>query len=506
MSQIRDATRDTEQYKNVFIELSRAIGNTAYETENLDIKYKKFGKFMAYMNKVGYAAIPMYFRMKNRVEITLNAVGALSNAFKGQAENAENASRSVGFLAKQYQKAKAVFSPSFIRTLRENQNIMFPPQYDSTMSTGGKIGKAANYLSFGATGAIGKGARGAVGGASALGSGISKLVQFAIADNKRKKVRRFLFKQATKFYSAYDNFTDKIKNIPFKKIGAGLGTFILFGTKLFLLATVGIGFLILFIKSGALQAAFKSIIKVLVFSFGIAAKGFSLIKDGVMRLYEIFTGEGTLLEDIKGVFLALLEIGGGLLMIAGSILVATLGSVIVGALVALKTTLLHVLERIAKKTGATAKRTYDGFSRLLGVLGPILLALMSIGAIVAILAGSVPLFIGSIVAGILGLFSVGISKLMDKISPFASGGVTGSGLSLVGERGPELVKLPQGSRVHSNKDSRKMLSGGATNNITVNVQGRIGASDTELRQIATKVGQMINKEVNRTTSSRGTLG
>ena len=68
------------------------------------------------------------------------------------------------------------------------------------------------------------------------------------------------------------------------------------------------------------------------------------------------------------------------------------------------------------------------------------------------------------------------------------------------------MNLPQGSRVFSNRNSRKMLSGGATNNITVNVQGRIGASDTELRQIATKVGQMINKEVNRTTSSRGTLG
>ena len=46
--------------------------------------------------------------------------------------------------------------------------------------------------------------------------------------------------------------------------------------------------------------------------------------------------------------------------------------------------------------------------------------------------------------------------------------------------------------------------GGNTNNITVNVQGRVGSSDSELRQIAEKVGAMINKEINRTTSS-GTM-
>ena len=98
-----------------------------------------------------------------------------------------------------------------------------------------------------------------------------------------------------------------------------------------------------------------------------------------------------------------------------------------------------------------------------------------------------------------------IGLLLAKLNPFANGGVVGSGLQLVGEKGPEIVKLPTGSRVHSNRDSKKIMSG-STNNITVNVQGRIGASDTELRQIASKIGSMINKEVNRTTSSRGTIG
>lgn len=83
---------------------------------------------------------------------------------------------------------------------------------------------------------------------------------------------------------------------------------------------------------------------------------------------------------------------------------------------------------------------------------------------------------------------------------FAEGGVTSSPMQLVGEKGPELVSLPRGSRVYSNRDSQGMV--GSTNNITVNVQGRVGASDSELRDIASRVGRMISTEINRSTSSR----
>jgi hypothetical protein len=93
--------------------------------------------------------------------------------------------------------------------------------------------------------------------------------------------------------------------------------------------------------------------------------------------------------------------------------------------------------------------------------------------------------------------------------PFVADGgtVTTAGLAVVGEEGPEIVRLPQGARVHSNSDSRKLAGmSGATNNITVNVNGRLGASDKELRDLANKVGRLINKEINRTTSASGRLG
>ena len=71
---------------------------------------------------------------------------------------------------------------------------------------------------------------------------------------------------------------------------------------------------------------------------------------------------------------------------------------------------------------------------------------------------------------------------------------------MVGETGPELVSLPRGSRVHSNKDSKQMM--GNTFNITINARD---TSNSELRRIAEEIGRMVNSKVNRSATSR-TLG
>ena len=104
-------------------------------------------------------------------------------------------------------------------------------------------------------------------------------------------------------------------------------------------------------------------------------------------------------------------------------------------------------------------------------------------------------------AGIVNKLIDGVNALTPKwsgipdIPHMAKGGLIGrGGLALVGERGPELVNLPKGARVHPNGSN-----GG--NTINVNVSGRVGASDSELRDIAKKIGRMVNTEINRTTSS-----
>ncbi len=95
-----------------------------------------------------------------------------------------------------------------------------------------------------------------------------------------------------------------------------------------------------------------------------------------------------------------------------------------------------------------------------------------------------------------------ISGFMDGIPFFANGGVSAGGLAVVGEKGPELVNLSRGTKVYSNTESKKMVGGGGGNTvINVSVNGRVGASDSELRDIARKVGRMVSAEINRSTSS-----
>jgi len=78
------------------------------------------------------------------------------------------------------------------------------------------------------------------------------------------------------------------------------------------------------------------------------------------------------------------------------------------------------------------------------------------------------------------------------------GTINRGGMAIVGENGPELVSLPSGATVHSNSQSRNM-----GNTIHVHVNGRVGASDAEIRDIAQKVAREIGLQMNRTTSAVG---
>jgi len=130
------------------------------------------------------------------------------------------------------------------------------------------------------------------------------------------------------------------------------------------------------------------------------------------------------------------------------------------------------------------RRVFKGLGLLLQGLGKIVIgALIGLAQTLVATLLTLPLMIGKAIA--------------KKIPGFATGGVTAGGIALVGERGPELVNLPAGSRVHSNSASSGMLG----NTINVHVNGRVGASDAEIRDIANKVAREINMRMNRTTSA-----
>ena len=147
---------------------------------------------------------------------------------------------------------------------------------------------------------------------------------------------------------------------------------------------------------------------------------------------------------------------------------------------------------------------------LLGIaaLGAFVLAAWAVKYFLGIaltLAGiyAIPILIG-VAVGLAAL--AGIKWLWDQLSDwdvFADGGTSSGGMAIVGERGPEIVNLPAGAKVHSNKNSRKMAGSGGTNiNVTINARD---TSDAELRRIADKIGSMLNNSVNRRTSS-GSMG
>jgi hypothetical protein len=46
-----------------------------------------------------------------------------------------------------------------------------------------------------------------------------------------------------------------------------------------------------------------------------------------------------------------------------------------------------------------------------------------------------------------------------------------------------------------------LSSGGTTNNITIQVTGRVGASDSEIKDIANKLSREMNNRMNRTGSA-----
>ena len=163
--------------------------------------------------------------------------------------------------------------------------------------------------------------------------------------------------------------------------------------------------------------------------------------------------------------------------------------------------------------GGDEGKLYKGFKMMLnGLVGIILRVLQTmlsllikgiftaIGGIVKTLGGYLPSWLGgNLIKGFGSNIQGAGAYIGGSIASFANGGVSMGGMALVGERGPELVRLPKGARVHSNAESRRM--GGGT--INVHVNGRVGASDAEIRDIASKVAREINTQMNRQAHTVG---
>jgi hypothetical protein len=220
---------------------------------------------------------------------------------------------------------------------------------------------------------------------------------------------------------------------------------------------------------------------------GIVWDGLMLLWDGLSEIWEglnqFLSGDSSGITKILNGLFTVLE---GLWNVAVGLIATAFMATIGGIIIFIKEFFSSYYEKLVDGSNDIRDK--------LAAVWKIVVAVGTIAVAIAFIASMswVPLLITLLVGALL-------AALPNFITGRASGGMA-NGLTLVGEKGPELVNLPAGSRVYSNNQSKSMV--GNTNNITVNVQGRIGASDAELKEIAQKIGQMINIEINRTTSTR----
>ena len=294
---------------------------------------------------------------------------------------------------------------------------------------------------------------------SETASGISEgFSNFMKSNTKIYDINRAMAKVSRVSYDLFKSVMTK-----FLPVIIGL---VLFFTAFFILYRI--------LKNGEFLDSIITTLKVLIdglsFAFGLVWEGLSSIVEGFRT--------GDFFKVLEGVAYIL----GGLAVAA----LTVLATVVVGAL-----TLIYSV--IKGTIGALLERMSSSFSK---ALSTIFYIAAGIALLVAFLGGG---FIAVMISALI----AGIGYLIEKFLPFADGGtVPRTGPALVGEKGPELVKLPAGARVFSNKDSKNMVSGGGTtNNITVQVSGRVGASDQEIKDIARKVSREIGLQMNRTGST-----
>lgn len=250
-------------------------------------------------------------------------------------------------------------------------------------------------------------------------------------------------------------------------------------------------------------------------------KGFSLTKDNF--LVKAVTGYikfslkvGKFVKNGLKMFPKLIGMALGALMTAMLYGTAVLiGLLVVIAIIRKAWPILKSGMKMANKFAGIGMAFFWGVSRILEGIMMVLSGLWE-GDLIKVLKGlwfyvlpgilavgysivaSIAALLVSLAVSIVGGIAVAIAHILGKlpyigkhIPQFAKGGVSRGGLAIVGEEGPELVSLPRGARVHPNGYGP---SGSTV--INVNVTGRVGASDSEIRDIANKVAREINLRMN----------
>ena len=216
----------------------------------------------------------------------------------------------------------------------------------------------------------------------------------------------------------------------------------------------------------------------------VAIQGFKEFFGGIFNLfYGLFTGDmDRVIKGLKDIIMGFSKLFVGVLL--------SLPAMILAGLPSLLFELGQMIGQIILDFGSyiigSASNVATGIGALSGAFA---------GAKIGAAGGPLGILAGAVIGGTLG--GIGGAALGDMLGLASGGRVNQGGNILVGEAGPEIVSLPTNSFVTPAVQSRAMMG----NNITVQVNGRVGASDSELNEIARKIGQKINREMNKYGSS-----
>jgi hypothetical protein len=189
------------------------------------------------------------------------------------------------------------------------------------------------------------------------------------------------------------------------------------------------------------------------------------------------------------------EVIGGIFLVALVTVIVVLGELL-GILVKVIGFLLYVTEAIVKEVSPVFK----AFSKLIlehqntwKDLGDVVMAT------VHLIVDGVKFMVNGVINQINDMVkafnSIGskVGVKVPTLPTFASGGIAPGGLALVGESGPELVNLPQGSQVFSNSESRK-IAGNSGSTINISINNPIVREDNDIQKIVDAVKKALGRD------------
>ena len=276
-----------------------------------------------------------------------------------------------------------------------------------------------------------------------------------------------------------------------------------------IIKAVFMGFLKFFIAISLILIAALAI-KKLFEKFKIG-EGFALVKEFFQSVKPIFVSLFERVKDGFGLILKAFRPGGtfkdlllGLWKIASGVIgiyFTALGTLLMAGLILLG----NFIEKQFTKIGQKVVDKFDQIKAPLSNILKVIRVITVIATAIAILASGA--WIPGLVALLVGGIVVGIQTVLGKkLGLFAKGGTVNTPLQIVGEEGPELVALPQGSRVQTASQTRKALSTSnqTVNNFNITVNAR-DSSREEMRRMANEISRIISRDIQRSTTST-TLG